>query len=114
MAQGVTTQRSPADRSASLCLCLEQGRDHRRRSFNTQMLTRSPAPADWGIYLVTDRDATNGRDLVEVGSAALRGGVGAVQRGERGRSTREILALAHALRAVTRRHGAALLVNDRI
>src|SRR5512137_290904 len=70
--------------------------------------------AGWGVYLVTDRAQTNGRPLLEVVTAALRGGVGAVQVRERGLTTRELLALATELRAATRAAGAALLINDRI
>ncbi len=73
-----------------------------------------PSPASWGIYLVTDRTQTNGRPLVDVVGAALRGGIRAVQLRERDLTTRELCALAEQLRALTRRHGAALLINDRI
>ena len=69
---------------------------------------------DWGVYLVTDRAQTAGRPLLEVVAAALRGGVGAVQLRERDLATRELLALAVELRALTRAAGAALLINDRI
>src|SRR5512143_1203147 len=71
-------------------------------------------PRDWGVYLVTDRTHTNGRPLLDVVTAALRGGVGAVQVRERGLTTRALLELAIALRAATRAAGAALLINDRI
>jgi thiamine-phosphate pyrophosphorylase len=71
-------------------------------------------PRRWGVYLVTDRAQTNGRPLLDVVGAALRGGIGAVQLRERGLETRALLALATALRAATRAAGAALLINDRI
>jgi thiamine-phosphate pyrophosphorylase len=70
--------------------------------------------AQWGVCLVTDRAQTDGRPLLEVVEAALRGGVGAVQLRERGLPTRELLALAADLRAATRAAGAALLINDRV
>lgn len=73
-----------------------------------------PAPPTWSVYLVTDRGQTNGRALTEVVATALRGGIRAVQLRERGLSTRQLLALAHALRTLTRDAGAALLINDRI
>jgi thiamine-phosphate pyrophosphorylase len=66
------------------------------------------------VYLVTDRTQTNGRSLIDVVDAALRGGIRAVQVRERGLATREFLVLATALRDRTDRHGAALLINDRI
>ncbi len=72
------------------------------------------APNQWGIYLVTDHASTGGRDLVDVVTAALRGGIRAVQLRARECSTRELVTLARALRAATDRHGAVLLVNDRI
>lgn len=70
--------------------------------------------ADWRVYLVTDRAQTNGRPLVDVVSAALQGGVDALQLRERGLTTRALLTLAMELRAVTRAAGAALLINDRV
>jgi thiamine-phosphate pyrophosphorylase len=74
---------------------------------------RAPLPADWHVYLVTDRTQTNGRPLLDVVAAALQGGIRAVQLRERDLTTRELLGLARALRDLTRRHGAALLINDR-
>jgi thiamine-phosphate pyrophosphorylase len=73
-----------------------------------------PAPPAWGVYLVTDRARTNGRPLVDVVGAALRGGIRAVQLRERDLATRELLALGETLRRLTRAAGAALLINDRI
>lgn len=66
------------------------------------------------LLLVTDRRETRGRSLPAVVEAALRGGVGMVQLREKDLTTRELLALANALRTLTRRYGARLLVNDRI
>lgn len=66
------------------------------------------------LYLVTDRRATGGRPLLDTVAAALAGGVDAVQLREKDLSTRELLALAAALRELTRRHAARLLVNDRV
>jgi thiamine-phosphate pyrophosphorylase len=74
----------------------------------------STRPRDWGVHLVTDRAQTNGRPLLDVVTAALRGGVGAVQLRERDLETRALLELAVALRQATRAAGAALLINDRI
>jgi len=69
---------------------------------------------DFGVYLVTDRTQTRGRDLVQVVEDALRGGVRAVQLRERGVTDRELVSLGRLLRGLTQQHGAALLVNDRI
>ncbi|PYM60941.1 MAG: thiamine phosphate synthase [Candidatus Rokuibacteriota bacterium] len=69
--------------------------------------------ADFGVYLVTDLAATRGRPLVELVAACLEGGVRAVQLRAKEVETRPLLDLATALRRLTARHGARLLVNDR-
>lgn len=66
------------------------------------------------LYLVTDRQRTAGRPLLDVVDAALRGGVDAVQLREKDLSGDALLKLAARLRKLTRRYGARLLVNDRI
>jgi thiamine-phosphate pyrophosphorylase len=66
------------------------------------------------VYLVTDRSQADDRPIVDVVEAALRGGVRAVQLRERDLPTRELLVLALALRELTSRYDALLLVNDRI
>lgn len=71
-------------------------------------------PRRFGVYLITDRHQTRGRPLTDCVEEALQGGVRAVQLRERDLGTRALLELARALRAITARHGAALLVNDRI
>jgi thiamine-phosphate pyrophosphorylase len=71
-------------------------------------------PRSWGVYLVTDRTQTAGRPLLDVVAAALDGGIRAVQLRERDLPARELFGLAERLRALTRRYGAALLINDRI
>ena len=78
------------------------------------MTVACPRPETWGVYLITARSQTGGRPLLEVVAHALRGGIRAVQLRERELATRELLALAESLRALTRQHGAALLVNDRV
>lgn len=69
---------------------------------------------DFTLYLVTDRRQTAGRPLLAVLQDALEAGVKAVQLRERDLPARELLDLARALRALTRSHGARLLINDRI
>jgi len=71
-------------------------------------------PRDWGLYLVTDRTQTEGRDLLEVVNRALAGGVRAVQLREKDLPTLELYQLAGKLLARTRATGAALLINDRV
>jgi len=66
------------------------------------------------LYLVTDRHHTSGRPLLEVVEQALQGGVDAVQLREKDLCARELIALAGRLRTLCDRHGARLLINDRI
>ncbi len=68
----------------------------------------------FSLYLVTDRTRTAGRPLPQVVEQALQGGVDAVQLREKDLSAGELLALAHSLGALCRRHGATFLINDRI
>jgi thiamine-phosphate pyrophosphorylase len=68
----------------------------------------------FSLYLVTDRQRTAGRPLLDVVEAALRGGVDAVQLREKDLSGAALCTLAGRLRELTHRHGARLLINDRI
>lgn len=69
---------------------------------------------EFTLYLVSDRRQTAGRPLLAVLQEALEAGVTAVQLRERDLPTRELLDLARSFRALTRRYGAKLLINDRI
>jgi len=66
------------------------------------------------LYLITDRTQTAGRPLIDVVEAALHGGVDAVQVREKDLDARARLELARALLPICRRHGARLLINDRV
>ena len=66
------------------------------------------------LYLVTDRQHTAGRRLVDVVEQALRGGVDAVQLREKDLGAGELLALGRELLGLCRRYGARLLLNDRV
>lgn len=68
---------------------------------------------DFSLYLITDRRQTTGRDLPAVVEEALAGGVRAVQLREKDLSSRELLELARAMRELTGRYGAKLIINDR-
>jgi thiamine-phosphate pyrophosphorylase len=80
---------------------------------------RRPAPR---LYIVTDRRATGGRPLDAVLALALAGaaeagvspGTVAVQLREKDLEGRALLELAHPLRRLTGRFGAALYINDRV
>jgi thiamine-phosphate pyrophosphorylase len=71
----------------------------------------SPAllPADKRLYLITGARA----DLGDFLEAAIRGGVDIVQVREKELSDRDLLAVLHEAREVTRRHEVPLVVNDR-
>ena len=66
------------------------------------------------LVLVTDRHATEGRELIAVVTAALDAGLPAVQLRDKDLPGRPLLAIAEQLRAATTRTGALLFVNDRI
>jgi thiamine-phosphate pyrophosphorylase len=74
------------------------------------------------LYIITDRHATGGRALDAVIARALAGagdagappGSVAVQLREKDLEARALLELAGPLRTVTRAHGAALYINDRV
>ena len=69
---------------------------------------------DFSLYLITDRNQTAGRPLLEVVEAALSGGVRAVQLREKDLPTAELYDLAWEMRALTSRYDARLLINERI
>lgn len=70
-------------------------------------------PVDFSLYLITDRQQTNGRPLVDVVEAALKGGVRAVQLREKDLNTKDLYELAFELRKLTRQYDARLIINDR-
>jgi len=73
-----------------------------------------PNPREWGLYLVTDRAQTHGRNLLDVVDRALAGGVRAVQLREKDLPTLDLYRLAEKLLPRTQAAGAALLINDRV
>ena len=64
--------------------------------------------------MVTNRHQTNNRSLLVVLKEALQAGVRLVQLRERDLDTRELLALAEEVLALTRAHDGLLLINDRV
>ncbi len=70
---------------------------------------------DFDLYLITDRRRYPDEDSLFVAlDEALLAGVRAVQLREKDLPTRQLLAIARRLRELTSKHGAALLVNDRV
>jgi len=74
----------------------------------------SRVPVDFRLLLVTDRRQAAGGNLLDAVARALAGGVQAVQLREKDLGARELLELARELRRLTDRHGAKLLINDRV
>ena len=72
-----------------------------------------PRP-DYSLYLVTDRAACKGRDLLDVVAAAARAGTGIVQLREKDCGTREFVELARALKSLLDPLGVPLVINDRL
>jgi thiamine-phosphate pyrophosphorylase len=67
-----------------------------------------------GVYLVTEESLSVGRRSEFIVEAALDAGVRAVQVREKDGSARRALEIAIAVRSLTRRYGALLIVDDRI
>ncbi len=70
-------------------------------------------PSTLRLCLVTDRDLSQGRSLVDVVSAAVQGGVTMVQLREKTAPTRVFLEEARALKAILTPLGVPLIINDR-
>lgn len=73
--------------------------------------SRFPSPP---LYFVTDHDLTAGRPQLEVIRAALEGGVRLVQFRDKTLKERDFIREARAALELCRRHGALMLVNDRV
>ncbi|MDZ4185835.1 MAG: thiamine phosphate synthase [Desulfuromonadales bacterium] len=70
---------------------------------------------DFSLYLITDRKSLpSGQELIATVRAALRGGVRVVQLREKDLTAAELYPLALALRQLTRKFSARLLINDRV
>ena len=67
-----------------------------------------------GVYLVTEESLSAGRRSEQIVEAALESGVRVIQVREKNGSARRALEIALAVRRLTRRYDALLIVNDRI
>jgi thiamine-phosphate pyrophosphorylase len=72
---------------------------------------RVPLPADFALYLITDRSHCADGDILTSVERALQGGVQAVQLRDKDLSTRERYELACELRSMTRDRRALLFIN---
>ena len=66
------------------------------------------------LYLITDRNKTGGRPIIDVVKEALDGGIKAVQLREKDLPIRELLMLAEEMRKITKEAGAMLFINGRM
>lgn len=64
-----------------------------------------------GLYVITDSQR---RDPLETARLALEGGGRILQLREKRMTTRQLVQLGQAVRALTREYGALLIVNDRL
>ena len=71
-------------------------------------------PAQLRLCLVTDRDLSAGRSLLEVVGAAVQGGATMVQLREKTAPTRAFLEEARALKALLAPLRVPLIINDRV
>ena len=69
---------------------------------------------DYSLYFCTDRGLMSSATIEENVEAALTGGATVVQLREKHCSSREFYELAVRVRAIARRFGAPLIVNDRV
>lgn len=67
-----------------------------------------------GLYLVTSQSLSAGRTTEQVVASALAGGVRLIQLREKETCLREYVALAGRVRDMTVKHGALLIINDRV
>ncbi len=68
---------------------------------------------DFSLYVITDADASGGRMHQEVVRLAVEGGARAILYRDKTATLRRQWEVGRQLREITRRHGAALVVNDR-
>ena len=69
---------------------------------------------DLFLYLVTDRELSRGRSIVDIVRAAVAGGVTCVQLREKRCATREFVDEARAVHELLAGTGIPLIINDRI
>lgn len=69
---------------------------------------------DFRLYAITDERFHPGRKLLDVMEEALQGGADIIQLRDKTATKRELLHKARALRKLTRRYGALLIINDHV
>ena len=84
------------------------------RAAPAERLRRRELLRQASVYLVTEESLSDGRRSEAIAEAALAAGVRAIQVREKEGSVRRALEIATAVRELTRRYGALLIVNDRV
>ena len=69
---------------------------------------------DTSLYFITDSTGFGEEEFLSRVEAALQGGVTILQIREKSRSTREYIALAEKVHALTRQYGVPLIIDDRV
>ena len=69
---------------------------------------------DTSLYFITDSTGFGEDEFLCRVEAALQGGVTILQIREKNRSTREYIALAEKVHALTRQYGVPLIIDDRV
>jgi thiamine-phosphate pyrophosphorylase len=69
---------------------------------------------DLSLYVITDRELSEGRPLEEVVNAALQGGATVIQLREKKLTDREIFKMGMKIKPLIKKAGACFIINDRI
>jgi thiamine-phosphate pyrophosphorylase len=75
---------------------------------------RDKAARIYGLYTVIDSDCLKGRNIIEVTSQVLAGGVKLIQIRDKNSGKKELLALAMALKKLCVENEALLIINDHL
>ena len=65
-----------------------------------------------GLYVIVDPDVTNGRPVLEVAEASLKGGASVIQLRDKSSDKSKVLSTARALKEMCDGHSALLVAND--
>jgi thiamine-phosphate diphosphorylase len=69
---------------------------------------------DLRLMVITDRELAQPRNVLDIVDQVLHAGAPAIQLRDKNATAAELFALARAILALTRAHGALLIVNDRL
>lgn len=77
-------------------------------------MSNARSSSDWRLYVIVDRDAAKGRDLVWITTQAIQGGADVIQLRDKTAPTKTVIAEGKRLLEVTRPAGVPLIINDRV